>query len=793
MAEIIDTSLMQPGQYTGLANKSVYCGLDTCVTREVFDVTKEQHTPDTQLIYDFERASQAPALEMMLRGIKIDNYERFRLLRFYEKQLDRLEDILYMYLQAMGWFPISPKFARSHVQLKKFFYEFLGLPEQYKYDKGQRKVTCNRDALEALQAYRYARPVISAILKSRDLGGYINVLRSGVDSDGRMRFGFNVAGTETGRWSSNENAFGSGTTGHNITDLMRRIFIADEGYKLGYADLEQAESRVVAYVSGDKAYIEACESDDLHTQVAKVIWPEVNWTGDSEEDREKAELLFYRHWNRRDLSKRGGHLCLTEDHEVLTPSGWIRISDKPDIIMTWKETKEGRYISEFAPVSHWTDEIFNGSLCEFEGNSISILMTPNHRVPYKADVRTEGVSVRRAEDGPGRFMPLGSGFVGGTEEVDAKLIAAFMADGYQNKNQAEWHLKKHRKIERLYELAAEYGHVVNATKRDKYKIHTKDFPKKPGAFMLNWTKKCLLDFVEEYKYWDGWIGPTSVTLSCKDKIQLEWMQTFGRILGIGGNIGYHVELKGKHYWRLQQNNRLWASGSSVKFRRLPDNETRVLCPTVPSEFFYVRRNGKISATGNTNYYGQAASNAKKLHVTIDTMKKFQFGYFKEYKGIPIWHTSTATTLQTKGVMTTHLGRRRYFMGRRYDDATLREAIAHEPQSIVGDLLNLGMYRVWKYSIINYLLSQLHDAILAQFKEEDEEEAITELKEMLTIPVQINGREMVIPVAVPVGWNWAKYDYKKPERNPDGLKLCPGGDDRTRQVSPSTPLMKRIIS
>ncbi|KKL08819.1 hypothetical protein LCGC14_2572050, partial [marine sediment metagenome] len=474
--------------------------------------------------------------------------------------------------------------------------------------------------------------------------------------------------------------------------------------------------------------------------------------------------------------------------EVLTPNGWAKISDKPDTIMTWKETEEGRYVSEFASVNHWTDEVFNGSLCEFEGNSISILMTPNHRVPYKADVRTSGISIRRAEDGPGRLMPLGSGFVGGKEEVDAKLIAAFMADGYQNKNQAEWHLKKHRKIERLHELAAEYGHAVNTTKRDKYKIHTKDFPKKPGAFMLNWTKKCLLDFVEEYKYWDGWVGSTSVTLSCKDKTQLEWIQTFGRILGIGGNVRHQVELEGKHYWGLQQNNRLWASGSSVKFRRLPDNETRVLCPTVPSEFFYVRRNGKIFVTGNTNYYGQAASNAKKLHVTIDVMKKFQSGYFKEYKGIPIWHVSTASTLQTCGVMTTQLGRRRYFMGRRYDDATLREAIANEPQSTVGDLLNLGMYRVWKYSIINYLLSQLHDAILTQFKEEDEEEAVAELKEMLTIPVQINEREMIIPVEVLVGWNWAKYDYKKPERNPDGLRFCPGGDDRTRQISPSTPLM-----
>lgn len=503
MVEIIDTSLMQPDQYKGLARHSIYNGLDTCVTREVFDTIQLQHTPDTQLIYDFERACQAPALEMMLRGIKVDGYERFKLLHNHEKDLLRLDDILFKYLKAMDWFPISPKFARSHVQLKKFFYEFLSLPKQYKYDKGQKKVTCNRDALEELQAYRYARPIIKVILKSRDLSSLINVLRSGVDRDGRMRFGFNVAGTETGRWSSNENAFGSGTTGHNITDTLRRIFIADEGYKMAYADLEQAESRVVGYISEDEAYIGACTSGDLHTQVAKIIWPELPWTGVLAEDKKLAKVPFYRHWHRRDLSKRGGHL--------------------------------------------------------------------------------------------------------------------------------------------------------------------------------------------------------------------------------------------------------------------------------------------------TNYYGKAVSNAKKLQLTIDTMKSFQSKYLKEFNGISDWHVDTATQLQTTGVLTTQLCRRRFFLGRRYDDATLREAIAYEPQSVVGELLNLGMYRIWKHSKICELLSQLHDAILVQFKEEDEEEAIKELQDRLTIPVKIKGRTMIIPVEVKVGWNWASYDDENPEENPDGLRVCPNGDDRTRQISPSTPLMKRIIS
>ena len=44
-----------------------------------------------------------------------------------------------------------------------------------------------------------------------------------------MRFSFNVAGASTGRWSSSENPMWTGTNGQNITDEMRRMFVADPG------------------------------------------------------------------------------------------------------------------------------------------------------------------------------------------------------------------------------------------------------------------------------------------------------------------------------------------------------------------------------------------------------------------------------------------------------------------------------------------------------------------------------------------------------------------------------------
>jgi DNA polymerase I-like protein with 3'-5' exonuclease and polymerase domains len=62
------------------------------------------------------------------------------------------------------------------------------------------------------------------------------------------------------------------------------------------------------------------------------------------------------------------------------------------------------------------------------------------------------------------------------------------------------------------------------------------------------------------------------------------------------------------------------------------------------------------------------------------------------------------------------GRRRQFYGRTGDEATIREAVAFEPQSVIADTLNQAMLRLWrKGPAIGgiQLLAQIHDAILLQ--------------------------------------------------------------------------------
>jgi DNA polymerase-1 len=467
----------------------IYNGLDCCITYEVHEqldlIMRGRNDPSAQLIYDFERGMQAPALDMMRRGFKVDTYERDMAVRSLTGRLARLDWILQQFAKATWGRVLN---ANSHQQLKQFFYhdpQGLGLPPVILSFRGERRESTNREALEKLSLYLYAVPIINTILAIKDIKKKISVLTTEISHDGRLRTSYNVAGTETGRWSSSSDAFGEGTNLQNITPELRRVFIADQGKKLLHLDLEQAESRAVGLLVwatvGDASYLDACESSDLHTSVARDIWPaEVT-------DRASAEKLFYRHFTYRDMSKRGGHAS-------------------------------------------------------------------NYRV-------------------------------------------------------TPWTMARHLKI--------------------------------------------------------------------------------------------HQSLA----------------------------------------------------------------------------QTFQDSYFEKFPGIPAWHHWVAKEVSLHSELVTPLGRARTFYGRPSDDATIREAIAYVPQSTVGDMLNLILWRIWGSGLPIELLTQEHDGLTLQFPDDPEIEAevIKRCSLLAAVPITEAGRVLVIPCELSVGWNWSKYS----KENPNGLTKYRGRDDRNR--------------
>lgn len=299
----------------------VYNGGDVCGTHEICSKILQLDIPKD--IYAFERALQGPVLEMMLRGWLVDPFLREKGIRETREKLHKLSLVIDTYAEA-GWdeipgpsktktYPCPKRLnPESTEQLQRFFYNNLGLKPIVTRKKGITAYPMDRKTLEKLQIQSLsAKAVISAILNYRDWAGQLEVLENAINDDWRMRTSYNIGGTKNYRFSSSESTDGTGGNLQNITPDLRHMFIADPGYKIYAFDKEQAESRQVGFICGilfkDWSYLDACESGDLHTYVARLVWPYLNWNGDLKHDRKIADTRNYRHFTFRDTTKRLGH------------------------------------------------------------------------------------------------------------------------------------------------------------------------------------------------------------------------------------------------------------------------------------------------------------------------------------------------------------------------------------------------------------------------------------------------------------------------------------------------------
>ena len=156
----------------------------------------------------------------------------------------------------------------STAQLRELFFNILKLKPTKKTDTGAYSV--DKEVLTNL-----GHPLSEAILelreKSKMAGTYINNIRKGVDSDGRLRSGFNIHGTTSGRLSSSGNLNYQNIPRDNKD--IKKLFKARPGYKIIQCDLGTAEVYYAAMLSGDqflqKAFVDKL---DFHSYVAKQMF-----------------------------------------------------------------------------------------------------------------------------------------------------------------------------------------------------------------------------------------------------------------------------------------------------------------------------------------------------------------------------------------------------------------------------------------------------------------------------------------------------------------------------------------
>lgn len=305
MAKIIATHLRDPSSFDEMEREWCYNGLDCCVTAEVLDALLPQLDSHTRSTYDFSRALQGPVLEMRLRGVLVDQSRKAQVIDDMFEQIERLESQLdRIVLEGVG----VPGFNwRSNADLQHLFYDKLRIPPILRAGKP----TVNRAALEKMEQYLIAKQIVKHITLMRDLGKKIGVLKTEIDPDGRIRTSYNIAGTSTGRFSSSFSEFGTGGNLQNVEESLRSIFISDPGYKFAKFDAKSGESFVVGAIEwnlfNDPRYLEACESGDPHTAVARIMWPGLPWRGDFKQDKHVAEQPYYRHYTYRFMCKKLGH------------------------------------------------------------------------------------------------------------------------------------------------------------------------------------------------------------------------------------------------------------------------------------------------------------------------------------------------------------------------------------------------------------------------------------------------------------------------------------------------------
>ena len=283
----------------------VYNGLDCCVTLEVLGAILPQLDDHTAATYRFARALQGPTLEMRLRGVLVDERRKQEVIEEFYDHIDRLEQQLdEIVLDGVGLHTFN---WRSNPDLHNLFYNHLQIPPVRK----QGKPTVNREALEKMEVYLIAKPIITHLTAMRDLHAKIKMLKTGIDPDGRMRTSYNIAGTSTGRFSSSYSEFGTGGNLQNVEESLRSIFIADPGYKFAKFDAKSGESYCVGAIEWnlfkDGRYLDAVESGDVHTAVARICWPNLGWTGELNRDKHIAERPYYRHYTYRFMCKKLGH------------------------------------------------------------------------------------------------------------------------------------------------------------------------------------------------------------------------------------------------------------------------------------------------------------------------------------------------------------------------------------------------------------------------------------------------------------------------------------------------------
>ena len=325
---------------------------DACATYEIdtvhLDLIPKMGMQEQQ---DFQQLLFWPVLETMQRGIRVDNQRKGELALELMDQIEARRHWLY---QVLGY-ELNP---RSSPQMQTLFYEELGCKPVI--NKKTKAISCADEALQTLSEKEpLLLPLVQNISDIRSLGVFLNTFISApVDVDQRMRCSSNISGTETYRFSSSQNAFGSGMNLQNIPkggDLaatgaslpnVRSLFLPDPGMEFFDVDLSAADLHIVVWEADEPDMKEMLRAGlDPYTEIAKEFYNDPSIT---KKDARRQKFKSFAHGTNYLGTAKGlaGRLGLSV-HEAERTQKWYferfpKIKENQDRLI--RQVKERRYV-----------------------------------------------------------------------------------------------------------------------------------------------------------------------------------------------------------------------------------------------------------------------------------------------------------------------------------------------------------------------------------------------------------------------------------------------------------------
>jgi len=220
-----------------------YCCRDSCVTYEIAECHAALMTPTMIEHFQLNMCMLYLANYFQIRGIAYNALAA-------SNKLAELRVILAELSRRITTRAGRPINVNSPAQLSKLLYVDNALPKQHPPSKTGRgldksKTTTDVKALLKLSILRPI-PLLDEILLYRNIEKTCQTLEKGHDPDLRMRCGYSVVGTDTGRFACYKSPTGSGDNLQTITKHLRYLFTADPNKHFFQADLAGADGWTVA-------------------------------------------------------------------------------------------------------------------------------------------------------------------------------------------------------------------------------------------------------------------------------------------------------------------------------------------------------------------------------------------------------------------------------------------------------------------------------------------------------------------------------------------------------------------